>query len=643
MSGWSIDIACDGRITLAHSNGSKLTGLLPSVTVAGQCHQPDSLWSYDIWEGGVTYTLPGVMTLKTSIDIICEEWLSIDTTVANTSADPLPLDTVTVLSGQFQAPVRWVLQNGNDMCGDNALVAIRDTNYSRSMIGFTDAEGDCAMVLGFVELGEAFNELTTKGVDGQLSAITCSVLREGVALEPSESLTVSPLTIGAGESLRGLLAEYTEAVAEGMGARIPDDIMTGWCSWYYYYGTECETEVMENAKLLSEAPFADELKVIQIDDGWTYPSPEIGRDWGDWQAGYKFPNGMKHTADALKSLGLQPGLWLAPFSVMPTSNFYKEHPDWLVQDPVKDEPIMAWGCYGMDLTNPRTLEYIRDTFVRVFDEWGFEYIKIDFLVHGIMPGRRYDPSQTTAQAFRTAMQVIRDVAGDRFILNCGSPMGPSVGIADAMRIGYDVSSRWSIPMNVDGWPNGNCAVKPAAVATIWRHWMHNAWWQNDPDCLQVRTHGSPGEIAVFAKEWEGKFDGNPPYGLNDEEAGCWLRMIWFTGGLVMLSEHLADLEPERYELLQKLFPLNKRPTGWADYYPCPDVVVMKSLDDDNVMVGVFNMGDTPVQLTVPADKLGLSDEWHLTEWLDNEEIAGSGAQVVFPELPAHGGRIWFAG
>lgn len=643
MSGWSYDIACDGRIALTHSNGTKLSGLSPSVTIVGKVYQPDYAWTMEMDKHSAIYTLPGVMKLELSISTCCEGWLAVDTSITNLGAEPFNLDSVTVLSGPINAPVRWVLQNGNDMCGDNALVAIRDTNYSRSVIGLTDAEGDCALVLGFVELGEAFVELSTTGRDGQISSVTATVLREGVPLLAGETLKLSPLGIGGSDSLRGLMADYTGCVAKTMGARVPDEIMTGWCSWYYYYGTECETEVMENAKLLSEAPFADQLKVVQIDDGWTYPTKEIGRDWGDWQSGYKFPNGMKHTADALKSLGLQPGLWLAPFSVMSTSNFFKEHPDWLVQDPEKNEPIMQWGCYGMDLTNPRTLEYIRDTFLRVFDEWGFDYIKIDFLVHGIMPGRRYDPGQTTAQAFRTAMQVIREVAGDRFILNCGSPMGPSVGIPDAMRIGYDVSSRWFIPMNSDGWPNGNCAIKPAAVATIWRHWMHNAWWQNDPDCLQVRAHGSPGEIAVFAKEWEGRFDGFPAYGLNDEEAGCWLRMIWFTGGLVMLSEHLADLEPERYELLKKIFPLNDRATGWADYYPSPDVVVMKSLDHGPAMVAVFNMGDTPVQLTVPAHKLGLSDEWHLHEWLSSEEITGSGEQVTFPELSAHGGRVWIEG
>ncbi len=633
-----IQISCDGKLMLTHSNGTKLSGLLPSVIIDGCVYQPDDKWTYDIQNQSVMYTLDGMVKIKVDVNTADGNWVELNTSLCNLSNRDLKIDAVTVTSGSIEANVRWILQNNIDMCGECALVPIREHNTSNSVMGFTDAEGDHAVVAGFTNLGDAFCDVASQGCDGKLVDIKATVNREGVELPSDGTLQAGTLRIGAAQSLRSLMAEYAVYVGQEMGARVPKNIMTGWCSWYYYCGSENEEEILANAKLLSEAPFADDLQVVQIDDGWTYPSAEIGRNWGDWYAGYKFPNGMKHTVDSLKALGLKAGLWLAPFSVMTTSNFYKEHPELLVQCPDKDEPILQWGCCGLDLTHPQALEHLRQTFIRVFDVWGFDYIKIDFLLHGIMPGRRHDPTQTTAQAFRNAMKIIREVAAERFILNCGSPMGPSIGYVDAMRIGYDVSSRWFLPMNLESWPNGNCAIKPAAVATTWRHWMHNAWWQNDPDCVVVRAHGAPGEIASWTKE--GVFVSDPPYGLNYEEAAGWLRLVWFSGGLVMLSENLADMEQDRYQLLDKLFPLNNRPTGWVDYYPCLDVAVFKTLDDASLMVGIFNVGDLPVQLNVPADKLGLQGAWSFKEWLTGEVISGSGDQVEFPELPAHGGRIW---
>ncbi|MGF1571938.1 MAG: hypothetical protein ACFCU1_02595 [Sumerlaeia bacterium] len=118
-----------------------------------------------------------------------------------------------------------------------------------------------------------------------------------------------------------------------------------------------------------------------------------------------------------------------------------------------EAPKIFWESYGLDLTNPKALEFVRETFHRVFHEWGFTYIKIDFLLHAVQPGTRVNQSLTMPQVLRKGLQAIRDVAGDdRFILTCGCPMGAAVGIADGMRIGLDVSHRWYLPLNLSAWP-----------------------------------------------------------------------------------------------------------------------------------------------------------------------------------------------
>jgi alpha-galactosidase len=309
---------------------------------------------------------------------------------------------------------------------------------------------------------------------------------------------------------------------------------------------------------------------------------------------------------------------------------------------LRDEngPKPFWGVYALDLTQQPVLDYIRSVFDRVFNQWGFGYIKIDFLVHAVMDGWRQDCLQTVAQAFRRGLQVIREVAGeDNFILGCGCPMGPAIGIVDGMRIGTDVSSRWFVPMNLGAWPEGNCCIRPSAVYSVWRQWMHRRWWQNDPDCLQVREDGSQPEKAMFAREFGGAFATEPPFGLSVEESSFWTRLVWFTGGMSLVSENMTSLAPERAAMLERAFPPGAQVPRVVDWYGNLRVPVLMT-EGSPIRVGVFNMSDDDAIVQLPADRLGLSSPWSLREIWTGEELAGDGTEVAFPPVPAHGARIW---
>ena len=70
-------------------------------------------------------------------------------------------------------------------------------------------------------------------------------------------------------------------------------------------------------------------------------------------------------------------------------------------------------------------------------QWGYRVLKLDFLYAAALPGVRHDAGATRAQALRRGLQAIRDGAGDAFLLGCGCPFGPAVGLVDGMRIGLD--------------------------------------------------------------------------------------------------------------------------------------------------------------------------------------------------------------
>lgn len=87
---------------------------------------------------------------------------------------------------------------------------------------------------------------------------------------------------------------------------------SGWCSWYFYYQEINEDEVKRNADWIA-ANLKDYGAVyVQLDDGWQGTGHGLGenRDWTTIDK--RFPSGMDRLARHIKSLGLKPGIWLAP-------------------------------------------------------------------------------------------------------------------------------------------------------------------------------------------------------------------------------------------------------------------------------------------------------------------------------------------
>lgn len=578
-----------------------------------------------------------------------EDWLRVTTTLQNRTTRALPLRQVRILAGKLEAaPANRIFSQSETMTGITGIFQLAGSFLSDSCVGLTDAAGTVAMVAGFEKLDEAFHRFQVKASPGEtLLAPFC--LREGVALAPGAVLEISPLLVGRGESLSRLLNHYAEQVAQAMGARPLGETMTGWCSWYHYYGHETSADILGNARSLAASPLKKKLKVIQIDDGWNLPCRGHPRNWGDWSPGEKFPQGMRAVADELHSLGFRAGLWLAPFSVDPGSRLAAEHPDWILRNRNSStgqlEPSGPGNVFGLDLSHPDVLAWLRTTFDRVFREWAFDYVKIDFLIHALFPGERHDPRKTSVEAFRQGMQVIRDCAGkDKFILNCGSPLGPAIGLCDGMRIGFDVGGRWDAPMRLEEWPQGNCSLRAAAYPTLFRQWMNRVWWQNDPDCLLVRDRAVCFEVEAMTRlktELPAPDLAVAPsdFGLSRAEAEFWVRAVWFTGGMALVSEVWPELAPDRQALLQHAFPPHPWKVRWLDHYEQPDVCVLQTQEGPS-MIGLLNLSEESRTVTLPRSRLPAFPRWR--EWLSGESIILEDTPARFPALPPRSARIWMA-
>jgi alpha-galactosidase len=94
--------------------------------------------------------------------------------------------------------------------------------------------------------------------------------------------------------------------------------------------------------------------------------------------------------------------------------------------------------YGLDTSHPAARDCLRSVFRTVVEEWGYDYLKLDFLASAAMPRRRYNPEVTRARAraLRDGLALIREtVSGHVFLLGCGCPLLAGVGLLGALRIG----------------------------------------------------------------------------------------------------------------------------------------------------------------------------------------------------------------
>jgi len=209
-----------------------------------------------------------------------------------------------------------------------------------------------------------------------------------------------------------------------------------WCSWYSLHTDIHEERLGKALSELGDLP----LEVFQVDDGW-----QCGL--GDWEPNARFPSGMDRMAARIKSTGRTAGLWLAPLLVVASSDLFRQHRDWLLHDE-RGRLVSAgfnWGqqLYALDLTHPGSLHWLAGLMKKV-RTWGYDYLKLDFLYAGALPGRRYEDTPREA-AYRRGLQVMREAMGNAYFLACGAPILPTLGLCDGMRVGPDVAETWASP------------------------------------------------------------------------------------------------------------------------------------------------------------------------------------------------------
>ncbi len=345
-----------------------------------------------------------------------------------------------------------------------------------------------------------------------------------------------------------------------------------WCSWYSLYNTINEAVIDQALDGLGDLPF----DVFQLDDGWQV-------SLGEWDANRKFPSGMPALAEKVRRTGRTAGLWLAPFIVPRRSKLALEHEDWILKDeagmPVYAGVSWSGALYALDSAHPGVQEWLDATIRRVVG-WGYDYLKLDFLYAAAAPGR-HARGMPRESAYREAMQVIRTAAGrDTYILACGAPILPVLGLCNGIRIGPDVTPFWE-NRALSVWLNN---PNHPGVRNALRTCLHRLWLKDlihiDPDVAYFRSrhnHLTPGQARML----------HDLVRLTSFRATSDLPR-WWRGGereavRRFLEEENAITQTGRYQ-----FSIDGRAVDFSPVMPLPEAVRFPA--QAAMLIGMLQMG-----------------------------------------------------
>jgi alpha-galactosidase len=343
-------------------------------------------------------------------------------------------------------------------------------------------------------------------------------------IEPGQSIDLDGIVFLSG-SRPEVEQSYFMGIRDHFNFKSPEKNLRGWCSWYQYYDRITPEILYRNLNELKSRGLGFDF--FQIDDGYQAAV-------GDWLLQRPaFDGRMKELADAVKAAGMRPGIWLAPFSASGKSRLARVHPEYILKDEFGRRlkagynPIWKGFYYGLDVTHPRFAEYLREVIETIVGEWGFEYLKCDFLFSACLRGAaHHELDFSRAQILKEGMRIIRKAAGgETVIIGCGMPLSPGIGLVDAMRVGPDTGDFW-INRNATLLRTGSMVGARNSMRNfIVRSPMHRRLWLNDPDCVMIRDKDT---------------------GFRHGERQAQMDAIALSGGLLMYSDDFSALSPAAY-------------------------------------------------------------------------------------------------
>ncbi|TDV57770.1 alpha-galactosidase [Actinophytocola oryzae] len=163
------------------------------------------------------------------------------------------------------------------------------------------------------------------------------------------------------------------------------------------------------------------VELFVVDDGWFTDRDDERGGLGDWRADpAKLPGGVAALADEVHALGMRFGLWVEPESVNPSTDLYRDHPDWVYRWPDR-EPTAIRHSHGLDFGNPAVRGWAFETLHALVRDGHVDYLKWD--LNRSLTDAPATASHRHETGFREVVDRLRAANPDLWLETCASGGG----------------------------------------------------------------------------------------------------------------------------------------------------------------------------------------------------------------------------
>ena len=208
--------------------------------------------------------------------------------------------------------------------------------------------------------------------------ITGGLHDEGFAktLGPGESVAGPRVVVVTGTDLDAATVDLARVGLQHWYARndLSDRLPLEWNHWWSYEDHEIDEKVF---RANVDAAQHLGIEVCTLDAGWFGPS-DPGTHWVDYRGDWhlvnttRFPSGLRDLADYVHGKGMAFGLWCEIEALGPKAALARERPELVATSATASRSgTSASGA-------PRRRSWAYDTLARLVDEYGADWIKLDF-------------------------------------------------------------------------------------------------------------------------------------------------------------------------------------------------------------------------------------------------------------------------
>lgn len=414
-------------------------------------------------------------------------------------------------------------------------------------------------------------------------------------IRAGESVPLETIRFTEGRDWQQQLFDYADEIARTRRISLkPRPTFVGWSTWDYFGRTWTARHVRDNLATLQAIEPAANL--VQIDGGWW---PSRG-DYTTERENLRVAGGMRGLAQDIKQAGMMAGIHFDGGRGDSRSQIYRAHPDYFLHDDTGRLIGQRQRQAGEELQNiyfdyshPGATDFLREACRLMRHEWGYQFVKIDFLwfnldwairrATGLDPARNivaHDRSTTSVERLHRGMQAFRAGMGaDAWFLGCGAPFGPTYGYLDSLRTGYDI------------WPNLR-QFRRNVTANAGMFYLHGRVVYNDAD-YQI-SRAAPDQDAALVPD-----PTKDAKNLSRAETELWGRYVGLFSLAKINSDHLPILRPERRAVFAETVALPACeqfvPIDFWDHGRAPEDAchVMLGEAAGAVYLAIFNWEDQP--------------------------------------------------